>query len=239
MKPVRILSNSEVAQMYKDSLDGTDIVVPWNVVSPPLLKELQNKGVEIDYGYQTSVKASYSDRFENDGAMFSVRNIVDSNGFDYGKGVYLYSDDFDELTEKEQKQKVRDFIKNIVGKSFPAKDKNGNEYNIFIAGANEKFHNKNGKRVNVNHDLVYMNDNNEIKRKSLLLVDELIETSWNNGEEKPRHGHDWPDNNGKRNFDLLKTIVEDSNGGIYDISMIVANADDGRKILYDISRIKK
>lgn len=47
IKPVRIVSDSEVASMYKDLLDGTDIAVPDNVVTPSLLSELKKAGVTI------------------------------------------------------------------------------------------------------------------------------------------------------------------------------------------------
>lgn len=46
IKPVRIVPDSEVAGMYKDLLDGTDIAVPDNVVTPSLLAELKNAGVK-------------------------------------------------------------------------------------------------------------------------------------------------------------------------------------------------
>lgn len=45
--PVRIVPNAEVAQMYKQLLDGTDIAVPDNVVPPALLTELKKAGVAI------------------------------------------------------------------------------------------------------------------------------------------------------------------------------------------------
>lgn len=45
--PVRIVPNVEVAQMYKQLLDGTDIAVPDNVVPPALLTELKKAGVAI------------------------------------------------------------------------------------------------------------------------------------------------------------------------------------------------
>ena len=55
LKPVRIVSNAEVASMYKDLL-GSNISVPFNVVPPQLLTELEKVGVKIDYegspGYQ-------------------------------------------------------------------------------------------------------------------------------------------------------------------------------------------
>ena len=46
IKPVRIVPDSEVAGMYKDLLDGTDIAVPDNVVTPSLLAELKKAGVK-------------------------------------------------------------------------------------------------------------------------------------------------------------------------------------------------
>lgn len=47
LKPVRILSHEEVAQKYKEILG--DVAVPFNVVSPSLLAELEKVGVVIDY----------------------------------------------------------------------------------------------------------------------------------------------------------------------------------------------
>lgn len=47
IKPVRIVSNSEVAQHYAELLEGTDIAVPDNVVPPALLVELEKAGVKI------------------------------------------------------------------------------------------------------------------------------------------------------------------------------------------------
>lgn len=45
--PVRILSNAEVAGMYAELLNGTEIAVPDNVVPPALLAELKKAGVTI------------------------------------------------------------------------------------------------------------------------------------------------------------------------------------------------
>lgn len=49
MLPVKVLSDEEVASMYKEYLDGTDISVPWNVVTPSLRNELEKAGVSISY----------------------------------------------------------------------------------------------------------------------------------------------------------------------------------------------
>ena len=56
IKPVRIVPDSEVASMYKTLLDGTDIAVPDNVVTPSLRDELKKEGVKL----QESGKVKYS-----------------------------------------------------------------------------------------------------------------------------------------------------------------------------------
>ena len=68
MLPVRQVPDSEVAAMYKEYLDGTDIAVPWNVVTPNLRNELEKVGVNISY---EDVKAggktiSFNDVFSNE-----------------------------------------------------------------------------------------------------------------------------------------------------------------------------
>ena len=62
IKPVRIVPDSEVASIYKTLLDGTDIAVPDNVVTPALRNELQKAGVKL----QESGKVRYSITGEND-----------------------------------------------------------------------------------------------------------------------------------------------------------------------------
>jgi hypothetical protein len=54
--PVEIVPDSEVAQAYKSYLEGTDVAIPDNVVSPNLLSELKKAGVPIE----ESGKVSYS-----------------------------------------------------------------------------------------------------------------------------------------------------------------------------------
>ena len=47
IKPVRIVENAEVAQHYAELLEGTDIAIPDNVVTPALREELEKAGVPI------------------------------------------------------------------------------------------------------------------------------------------------------------------------------------------------
>lgn len=48
LKPVRILTDAETASKYREIL-GENVSVPFNVVSPSLLTELEKAGVSIDY----------------------------------------------------------------------------------------------------------------------------------------------------------------------------------------------
>ena len=61
--PVEIVPDSEVAQAYKEYLDGTDVTIPDNVVSPNLLNELKKAGVPITESGK--VKYSVSKDIEN------------------------------------------------------------------------------------------------------------------------------------------------------------------------------
>ena len=80
IKPVRILSDSEVAAMYKDLLDGTNISVPDNVVTPGLLAELKKQDVSIS----ESGRVKYSDRdkvttnFETDKYFYRMIDKYDN-----------------------------------------------------------------------------------------------------------------------------------------------------------------
>lgn len=48
-KPTRIVPDAEVAQTIADMLNGENIEVPYNTVTPSLLKELEKRGVSIKY----------------------------------------------------------------------------------------------------------------------------------------------------------------------------------------------
>ena len=65
LKPVRILSDAETATLYKDAIDNTDISIPFNVVTPSLLSELEKIGVPIDYKGSKSYKTNQNKKSGN------------------------------------------------------------------------------------------------------------------------------------------------------------------------------
>ena len=64
-KPVRIVPDSEVAQTVAEMLRGENIVIPYNVVTPSLLSELEKNGVAISYGKPSGFR--YALDSSNDG----------------------------------------------------------------------------------------------------------------------------------------------------------------------------
>ena len=62
--PYRILTDTEVAQQYKDLLSGTGVKVPNNVVTPSLLSALEDAGVEIDYNGIERFNQQYAKKAE-------------------------------------------------------------------------------------------------------------------------------------------------------------------------------
>ena len=87
IKPVRIVPDAEVATMYKDLLDGTDVAVPDNVVTPSLLKELKAAGVKI----KESGRIKYSDR-DSEGNQLSedqVEFFANSKARDEDGNLYV------------------------------------------------------------------------------------------------------------------------------------------------------
>ena len=139
LKPVRKVPDAEVAQHYKELLDGTDIAVPSNVVPPSLLHALEDAGVRIEY--DPRAPKVQLQRFDSTGAeltedqekFFADSKIRDDQGrlkvmyrggngdftvFDRNKSSYsnLYGRGFyftDSKSHAEQYGKARAFYLNI------------------------------------------------------------------------------------------------------------------------------
>ena len=83
IKPVRIVPDAEVAAKYKELLDGTDVEVPDNVVTPALLQELKNAGVKIKESGRVKYSLSDSDGkqlSEEQREYFKDSKVRDENG---------------------------------------------------------------------------------------------------------------------------------------------------------------
>lgn len=111
MLPVRQVPDAEVAEMYKEYLDGTDIAVPWNVVTPSLRKELEKVGVGISYNdVKFGTKTiSFNDAFPDEDIKYQDRDLNEAtfNGKPFWSGsVSLIDGVIEEVHSIEEAEAV-------------------------------------------------------------------------------------------------------------------------------------
>ena len=160
--------------------------------------------------------------------------------------MHLDSDLLTGLSDTDRKQMVKLRVaEELAGNSFIAYD-NGNPIEISLARKSDKIKTtksdkikpaKSGKKP-VLKELYNKYIGNEVKQESVVLADELIEASSYKNTEKSNYPHDWLDNCGKNNWDKRTVYLQDKEGRVWQATLQIANAADGRKILYDIYPIK-
>lgn len=116
IKPVRILSDAEVAQMYKRLLNGTDIAVPDNVVTPSLLRELRKAGVSIkESGRVTARNAQegvkFSDRDSSEQKSIKDQIRANAAALSEMKSVANIRADIRGMNIKEKRQWAENVLK--------------------------------------------------------------------------------------------------------------------------------
>ena len=176
---------------------------------------------------------------ESNDIRYSLGEIVDDNGHSYGIGVHLDSTLLDGLSEAEQKEMVREYVKELGGQSFTAFDEQGDPIDITIAEYGRRFVNRHGDVRRVNEDLIRKNRKRAIKREAVVHIDELIQSANHEKNEPSKYTHDWLDNQGKNNWDKWNVYLQDKGNAIYEATLNVTTTVDGEKILYDIDPIKK
>ena len=244
---------------YVDMIPRTRLILDNNREFTDALKDMGYDGtIQSEYGdeavafYPNQIKSAdpvtyddggnvipLSQRFneENEDIRHSVKKIVDENGNDYGMGVNLDSTLLSDLTESERIEMVKEYVKELGGKSFTAFDSNHNAIDIHIAEPKAKYRNKNGKKVLVNKDLVGYQKS--IKQESIALVDELILTSKYTNKLPAAYPHGWLDNYGQNDWVYWTTYLQDKENTIWKATLNIATTANGEKILYDIVPIEK
>ncbi len=197
------------------------------------------QSTEKSQGKISDFENNFSDTKTNGAEIkYSIRNITDGSGKDYGIGVHLDSTLLDNLTDSERIEMVKEYVKEIGGSVFTAYDEKDNPVDITIAKANRRYKNKNKRSVSVNRDLTGYLDK-RIKQEAITLIDELVATSKYNKEKKANYSHGWLDNFGKNNWEYWTTYIQDKENTVWKAILNIANSENGEKILYDIVPIKK
>lgn len=170
---------------------------------------------------------------------YSIGEITDKAGNNYGRGVHLDSTLLENLSDSERVQMVKERVKELGGQHFTAYDGNGNEVDIQIAKPGARFVNKSGKSVPVNKDLTTKNRKSKVKQEAVVLADELINTAKHKKDTPARYPHGWLDDNGRNDWAEWKTYIQDKENTVWEATLHIATSADGEKILYDIDPIKK
>lgn len=106
-KAERVVPVDEVAQTIAQTLEGEDVSVPWNVVTPSLREALEAKGVPIDYKDVKMGSKVVSFESTQDGAKFSLKGTNK-----HGIEVYETSDEVKALSWDERKKRFLDLMIN-------------------------------------------------------------------------------------------------------------------------------
>lgn len=170
---------------------------------------------------------------------YSIGEITDKAGNNYGRGVHLDSTLLENLSDSERVQMVKERVKELGGQHFTAYDGDGNEVDIQIAKPGARFVNKSGKSVPVNKDLTTKNRKSKVKQEAVVLADELINTAKHKKDTPARYPHGWLDDNGRNDWAEWKTYIQDKENTVWEATLHIATSADGEKILYDIDPIKK
>lgn len=170
---------------------------------------------------------------------YSIGEITDKAGNNYGRGVHLDSILLENLSDSERVQMVKERVKELGGQHFTAYDGDGNEVDIQIAKPGARFVNKSGKSVPVNKDLTTKNRKSKVKQEAVVLADELINTAKHRKDTPARYPHGWLDDNGRNDWAEWKTYIQDKENTVWEATLHIATSADGEKILYDIDPIKK
>jgi len=165
-----------------------------------------------------------------------IKNIVDTNGKEYGPGVLLDTNIFDGTKPRNWGYVLKDYLTNRIKNNgtfiMPIIDENGDVQNLQFARLNERVSKNNAEPHKAIGKLINTTDN--ISKLSTIHINEIIDVS-----EEQKDYFSEPDGHGK--FDSngwlhRKAYVIDAKKKlIYEISIDIAKTEDGRCVLYALN----
>ncbi len=168
------------------------------------------------------------------GVQYKITDIKGEKG-DYGKGVLLDTDVFKDKHPREWNKTLTKYVyDNLAGAEVTVYDDSGNEEVISFAKSNERVWKDGAKNPHKVIDKLARAKGN-INALSIVHIDELLQTA-QKFDENEDHSHQWLDENG---WEYKRAIVQSKDGGIYETTLNIAKAKDGRRILYALSNTKR
>lgn len=224
IKPVRILPDAEVANMYKELLGDTGIEVPDNVVTPGLLAELKKAGVPIKESGRVKTAAG-----EGDGARYMIRNVG-------GKTMTVIDTENDTRDFKAAEA----YLKTLVDADHP--------FSTILADAQPVYVGKDlpGEYKSSEYTKTMKPALRKIKMQAATNLDEMLLLA-ENGEwrenVKPKHSKDAQ--NGWYRYDtqfavpILNAKKAIDHYTVYGGKLLIRNDADGKSYLYDLLDVEK
>ena len=224
IKPVRILPDAEVANMYKELLGDTGIEVPDNVVTPGLLAELKKAGVPIKESGRVKTAAG-----EGDGTRYMIRNVG-------GKTMTVIDTENDTRDFKAAEA----YLKTLVDADHP--------FSTILADAQPVYVGKDlpGEYKSSEYTKTMKPALRKIKMQAATNLDEMLLLA-ENGEwrenVKPKHSKDAQ--NGWYRYDTQFAVsILNANKAIdhytvYGGKLLIRNDADGKSYLYDLLDVEK
>lgn len=171
---------------------------------------------------------------QNGEKQYSITEIQGEDE-NYGRGVALDTNLFDGVRPRAWGSILSDFVyKNLAGTELTMFTEQGAPETVVLVKANERVK-KDGadkSRKAIDELARYRGDN--IRALATVHLSEMLETSTHK-ENTTEHRHQWLDENG---WEIRKTYITDRYGKIYQAELNIANARDGRRILYAINNIR-
>lgn len=224
IKPVRILPDAEVANMYKELLGDTGIEVPDNVVTPGLLAELKKAGVPIKESGRVKTAAG-----EGDGARYMIRNVG-------GKTMTV----IDTENDTRDFNAAEAYLKTLVDADHP--------FSTILADAQPVYVGKDlpGEYKSSEYTKTMKPALRKIKMQAATNLDEMLLLA-ENGEwrenVKPKHSKDAQ--NGWYRYDtqfavpILNAKKAIDHYTVYGGKLLIRNDADGKSYLYDLLDVEK
>lgn len=130
LKAVRVLSDAETATKFKEIVGDTP--VPFNVVSPGLLAELEKVGVNIDYDGSPQYQYLQRKAAENEAKKNAKYSISDSDGNQLSKEQ---QDFFKDSKVRDEDGNLKVMYHGTSKGGFTVFDTFGSNYGLFGAGS--------------------------------------------------------------------------------------------------------
>lgn len=223
IKPVRILPDAEVANMYKELLGDTGIEVPDNVVTPGLLAELKKAGVPIKESGRVKTAAG-----EGDGAKYQIKQFPNGMKYVQADRQVLFGNDPKAWSEQLENY-INGKIRNHEDVRLIAEDGDVLLLTSKSAGKLSSIYDNNGRTM----------DEKAFERKANAAahIDELIKVSERGGKTVldfgGRHG-----DMAKDGWNYRTAYFMDFDGKYYRTRISVALGKDG-SIVYNIGEMQE